>query len=145
MIVAVSRAAPQLLGVLLVEAQRGVRAVELDPGAFLAAGGDLTHGDRPERARVGLEEDHGRVLGRHRTRRRRWPCGGGEGAPAAGAQALGNRGQQPRRQARDPVARDELRQVAPVRADVGERPRAPPSARVDAPVVVVGRSSQSCR
>ena len=40
---------------------------------------------------------------------------------------------------RDPLARDELDEIAPVRADVGERARGAAALRVDAPVVVLGR------
>ena len=49
---------------LLVEGERLLGPVELDPEPVLAARGDLADDDRADRARVGLELDEGGVLGR---------------------------------------------------------------------------------
>ena len=50
----------------------------------------------------------------------------------------GHRGERAGAEAGDPLARDELGEVAPVRADVGEGARGAAERRVDAPVVVLG-------
>ena len=57
---------PQLLRLLLVEGERLLRAVDLDPEPVLAPGGDLADHDRAERAGVRLELDDRGVLGAHR-------------------------------------------------------------------------------
>ena len=62
----------------------------------------------------------------------------GERLPVVGAHAVGDRGQRARAQARDAVPGDELGEVAPVRADVGERARRAAEVGLDAPVVVLG-------
>ena len=62
----------------------------------------------------------------------------GERLAAGAADTLGDRGQKLRREADDAVARDELGEIAPVRADVRERARGAAQVGVDAPVVVVG-------
>ena len=55
------------------------------------------------------------------------------------AEALGVSDDGTRRERDDPLPRDELDQIAPMRADVGECPRGAPEGGVDAPVVVLGR------
>ena len=75
-------------------------------------------------------------------RRRRWRGGRRH---ALGLHALGHRRHRARAHAGDAMAGDELGEVAPVRPDVGERPRGAAEVLVDAPVVVLGRTSQSCR
>ncbi len=92
--------------------------------------------DRPDRARVGLELDEGGVFGRHlaqlaaaRCCRERVTCL---------ADSLRHGGQQPRRDALDAMAGNELGEVTPVRADVGERARGAAQLLVHAPVGVVG-------
>ena len=59
-------------------------------------------------------------------------------ARVLGVEALGHRGERAGAEAGDPLAGDELGEVAPVRADVGERARGAAERRVDAPVVVLG-------
>ena len=59
-------------------------------------------------------------------------------APRAGAR---QRGQRARAEPRDAVAGHELGEVAPVRADVGERARGAAELGVDAPVVVLGAAA----
>jgi hypothetical protein len=54
-----------------------------------------------------------------------------------GLDAFGERRLRTRAQARDPVAGHELGQIAPVRADVRERPRSAAEIGLDAPVVVL--------
>ena len=110
--------------------------VELDPEPVLAACRDLADHDRAERATVGLELDERRVLGRHGSRvaRRR---AGPERVPPRLARALRHSGEQASREPGDAMAGDELGEVAPVRADVGERARGAAELVVDAPVVVV--------
>ena len=117
-------------------------AVDLEPQAVLAAGGDLAR-SRPCRARRGRSRTAATAASSvatsrisPRRRRARTPA-------AVAVQALGDRGQHARAQARDAVAGDELGQVAPVRADVGERARGAAEVRVDAPVVVLGRAAAS--
>ena len=62
---------------------------------------------------------------------------GAERGAVLRVQALRQRGQHARAQPRDAVAGDELGEVAPVRADVGERARGAAELGVDAPVVVL--------
>ena len=128
---------PQRLGVLLLERERLVRAVDLEPQAVLAPGRDLADDDRAERAAVGLElQDHG-VLGRDRPARVARAVAARERGAVGVVHALGDRGQRARAQARDALAGDELGEVAPVRADVGEGARRAAEVGVDAPVVVL--------
>ena len=130
-------AAPQLLGPLLVERERLLGAVDLQPEPVLATGGDLADHDGSDRAAVGLELHERGVLGRD-------PAllvgvvACREGVAAACVGPFVERGEETREHARDPVAGDELGQVAPVRSDVGERARGAAEALVDAPVRVVG-------
>ena len=74
---------------------------------FLRPGADLADRDVAGRAAIGLEQHHGGVLGRA-------PAGRRASGTAISVWAA-SRG--------DPVAGDELDEVAPVHADVGERPR----------------------
>ena len=128
--------APELFGLLLVEGECLLRPVELDPQPVLAPRRDLADDHGPDRARVRLELDDDGVLGRDGTllsfdsvRRER--------LAARGADSLGHGGEHPRAHAGDAVPGDEFGQVAPVRADVGERPRRSAQPFVHAPVVVV--------
>ena len=76
----------------------------------------------------------------HRPAGRRSPAPTGrERRGVAAVGALGDDGRGLRAHRRDPLAGDELDEVAPVRADVGERARRAALRRVDPPVVVVGR------
>ena len=89
--------------------------------------------DRAERSAVGLELHERGVLGRDRARSPAVPARS-ERVPAGRAGALRHGGEQARREPGDPVAGDELGQVAPVRADVGERPGRAAQLVVHAPV-----------
>ena len=89
---------------------------------FLRPGGDLTDDDGAEGARVGLELHERGVLGRDRLDVPA-PHARPERAPIRVADPVRHRGQQTCAQARDAMAGDELGEVAPVRADVRERPR----------------------
>ena len=99
-------------------------AVDLEPEPVLAAGRDLAdHDHRAERAAVGLELDDGGVLGLDRAAARRRRLARERLRRESPTHALGHRGERARREAGDAVAGHELGEVAPVRADVGERPR----------------------
>jgi hypothetical protein len=89
--------------VLLIERNRLVASVELDPQAVLAPGRDLADDERAQNTPVRLEVDDGRVLGRHATRVCR-SRPGREGVCAGLACAFGQRRQQPRRETRDALA-----------------------------------------
>ena len=91
----------------------------------------------PTAPRVGLELHDRRVLGARPARAAPWPLTDWKAACASLREALGQRGHRARAQARDAVAGDELGQVAPVRADVGEGARRAAELLVDAPVVVL--------
>ena len=106
----------------------------------LAPGRDLADEHRADHAAVGAEH-HGReVLGRRPRGARAAPSSRAANAGALPRSARsGDDGRGLRAHGRDPLARDELDEVAPVRADVGERARRAAPRRVDAPVVVLGR------
>src|SRR5690606_26483982 len=100
-------APPQSLWVLLVEAERGLRARHLEQQAVLPARRHLADHDRAK-GTSGRGELHGHdVLG-------------GDGAGLRITAALVHR-RRARTDRVDAITGDELQQVAPVRADVAER------------------------
>ena len=119
----------------------------LDVQVVLAPGRDLADEHRPEHA----------AAVRNMTVARSSVCHLASVAPPALADGRERRGQLAavvrsgttvaglRAHRGDPLAGDELDQVAPVRADVARTPARPALRRVHAPVVVVGVESQSCR
>ncbi len=121
---------------LLVESERLLGPVELDPEPVLASGGDLADDDRPDRPRVGLELDEGGVFGRHPAQLAAARCCFERVTGLA--DSLWHGGQQPRSDALDAMAGNELGEVAPVRADVCERARRTAELLVHAPVGVPG-------
>src|SRR4051794_30840788 len=100
---AVSVADAQLLLLLGAEGQTLVDAVHVELESVRPAPRDLTDGQLTDHAAGGFEEDSGEVFGFH-------------GPPFPG----GNDRSQLRCQASNTVASDELRQIDPVDADVGE-------------------------
>ena len=135
---------PEGVGVLLVEGQRGAVGHDLEPQLVLVAGRDLAHHHRAAHAGDGAEQHQGHVLGARPSAAGRAlsppPAAAKAGTWSPRVLALGHRGHELRAHRRQTVAGDELDEVAPVRADVGEGPRRAGQLGVDAPVVVlVGR------
>ena len=103
----------------------------------LAPGGDLGDDHGSDDSASQLEHQRGDVLGLD-------VADGGslagafERVPTAGG-ALGMRDRGARREASDAFAGDELDEIAPVGADVGEGPGGAAQSGVDPPVVVIGR------
>ena len=135
----VAAAEPERLGALLLEADARVLAGDLDVQVVLAAGRDLADDQRPLGAGRRAEQRGDRVLGGDGPAFPVLRAGGGEGLRVRVRRALGEHGGGLGAERDDPVAGDELDEVAPVRADVRERPRGAAEVGVDAPVVVVGR------
>ena len=142
----------QLVEAFQVEHHRAERAVDLDPQAVLAAGGEPGRLVRGDRAAVEPGQEQRGVVDGDLARGRRRGAVAGRGGQAA---RLGR--QRPllderlgqRADAGDPLAGDELGQVDDVRADVAERAGAglvllqPPhqrELRVDDPVLQVDRA-----
>ena len=132
-------AEPERLGTLLLEADAGLGAGDLEVQVVLAAGRDLGDHQRAVGAECGAEDGGDRVLGGHgaagAVRRLAGPDPRRRGRAAVGALAEDGRGLGAERA--DPLARDELDEVAPVRADVSKRTRRAALGGVDAPVVVL--------
>src|SRR5215207_6789657 len=129
-------AAPERLGLLLAERERLLGPVDLEPEAVLAPGRDLADHRAADGSPVGLELHHGRVLGLYVPRLAR-AVALLERSPARGPLPFGQRGDELRVDADQALPRDELGEVAPVRADVGERARRPAEPALDPPVVVL--------
>ena len=130
---------PQRLGRLLVEEQGLGRPGDLEPEMVLAPGGDLGDDDGSDDAALKLEHQRGDVLGLDVADRRGGPVAGAVERVPAGGGALGMRDRGARREANDALAGDELDEIAPVGADVGEGPGGAAQSGVDPPVVVVRR------
>ncbi|CAI7638077.1 unnamed protein product, partial [Penicillium discolor] len=116
-----AHADPELLRPFLLEPQTLPRPVQLQGEGVLAARRHLRDEQRAERPRRGLDEHGDDVL---RVDGLSGPLGEDPAGPGA--------------QGADPVTRDELEEVAQMRADVGERAGGPAGRGAHPPVVVGG-------